>query len=141
MRVRSYQTLHLVAGVYVIQFDDWVKVGMSKDLRMRLRTHGKEGGIRARAWSVPDDRCRWRIEEDVLAALFVIGRRVRGREGFADVTFGQAVDVTRSAIARLTGGPTHELDGFAPDIVMPMVNPSTQRRYGWTGSHLLEVAS
>lgn len=138
MRPRGYDTLHEVAGVYVIQFDGWVKVGMTNNLRARLRSHGKAGGTRARGWSVDADRY-W-IEEDVLAAMTAIGSLVRGREGFAGVTFGQAVDITRSAVTRRAGGPVHELDGFTIEIVRPLPL-SNGWRYGWDGTHLLEVAS
>jgi hypothetical protein len=141
VRIRSYSTLYDVGGVYVAQFAGWVKVGMSSDLRMRMRTHGKQGATRARAWSVEDEAHRVRIEADVLSTLFTIGQLVRGREGFAGVTFGQAVDVMRSSITWRYGGPAHELDGFAHSVVFPMLNPSTNRHYGWDGSHLLEVAS
>lgn len=137
----NYRTLApAVEGVYVVQFDDRVKLGMTGKLRGRLRAHGKAGATRARVWIARDDQSLWRVEEEALAAAALVGHRIGKTESFTGLTFGQACDILRSVTARRWGGPVHEIDGFTADVVLPFAN-SIGWRHGWNGSHLLEAAS
>ena len=137
----NYRTLApAVAGVYAVQFADHVKIGMTRQMRGRIRGHGKDGGFIARVWIATDRQPLEAVEEDALTAATLVGRRVRKTEMFTGITFGQACDILRSVTARHWGGPVHERDGFTAEVVTPIPNPRTLLRHGWDGAYLVAAS-
>jgi hypothetical protein len=133
-----------VYGLYVVEFPDRVKIGMSQGLRGRCQAHIKDGALQIAAFPVWTPMQDWsenhiygraldQIEAYALSLAAQHGERVGHVrcESFRGLTFEQATDCVSTALTARRGGPVHRIAVSFDVMTTPLLHVSEvmRRRY------------